>query len=159
MGLRYSLLAKRPDRGEEARREMSMRTPFEFGTIRCVLLLPAALALFLPVLFHSAFAQQQLAPGARAPTSQTPAPLAGAPPLVPAPAATSTGAATPPGAIPPTAGAMPPVPVDWGLCQCIGDKQSLDFTCPGSADACQAACGKLFSYKPDARCRPATTTQ
>ena len=136
---------------------MSTRAPFGLGTIRGIFLLPSALALMLPVLFHSAFAQQQLAPGAQAPTSRAQAPLAGAPPLVPAVTAPSPGAATPPGApaaLPP----MPPTPVDWGLCQCIGDKQSLEFTCPGSADACQAACGKLFSYKPDARCRPAAAT-
>ena len=134
---------------------MSTRTPSGLGIIRGMVLLPLALALLFSPVFHSAFAQQQLAPGAQAPTSQAPAPLAGAPPLVPAATPPSPSAATPPGA--PAAAPMPPVALDWGLCQCIGDKQSLDFTCPGSADACQAACGKQFSFKPDARCRQTAT--
>lgn len=134
---------------------MSMRTPSKLGTIRGMVLVPLAIFLFLSAVSHGAFAQQQLAPGAQAPTSQVPAPLAGAPPLVPAATPPSPGGATPPGA--PAAAPMPPVAVDWGLCQCIGDKQSLDFTCPGSADACQAACGKQFSFKPDARCRQTAT--
>jgi len=135
---------------------MSTRTPSGLGAIRGGWLVPLALALFLSAVFHNAFAQQQLAPGAQAPTSQAPAPLAGAPPLVPPATPPGPGAATPPGA--PAAAPMPPVAVDWGLCQCIGDKQSLDFTCPGSADACQAACGNQFSFKPDARCRTAAAT-
>jgi len=135
---------------------MSTRTPSGLRTICGSLLVPLALALFLSAVFHGAFAQQQLAPGAQAPTSQAPAPLAGAPPLVPAATPPSPGTATPPGA--PAAAPVPPVALDWGLCQCIGDKQSLDFTCPGSADACQAACGKQFSFKPDARCRQTATT-
>ena len=117
--------------------------------------LPLALALLMQMLVHSAFAQQQLAPGAKAPTSQAPAPLAGAPPLVPTPASPAPSAAAPPAAPPPAVASMPPVPVDWGLCQCIGDKQNLDFTCPGSVDACRSACGAQFSFKPDARCRTA----
>lgn len=120
-----------------------------------MVLLPLALALLLSAVVHGAFAQQQLAPGAQAPTSQAPAPLAGAPPLVPAATPPNPSAAIPPGA--PATAPMPPVALDWGLCQCIGDKQSLDFTCPGSADACQAACGKQFSFKPDARCRQTAT--
>ena len=136
---------------------MSTRTPSGLGKIRGILLL-LALLLFLPALLHSAGAQQQLVPGAHPPTSQAPAPLVGAPPLVPPATPPTPGAATPPPMTPVAAAPMPAVPVDWGLCQCIADKQSLDFTCPGSADACQSACGKQFSYKPDARCRTAADT-
>lgn len=136
---------------------MSTRTPYGLGMLRGTML-PLALALTMQILVHPAFAQQQLAPGAQAPTSQAPAPLAGAPPLVPAPASPAAGAATPLAAAPPAEASMPPVPVDWGLCQCIGDKQNLDFTCPGSADACRSACGAQFSFKPDARCRTAAAT-
>jgi hypothetical protein len=138
---------------------MSTRTSSGLGRNRGFLLLPLALVLFLPALFHSAGAQQQLAPGARPPTTQAPAPLAGAPPLVPAPAPSAPGAPTTPGVTPPpAASALPPVAVDWGLCQCIGDKTALEFTCPGSVEACQSACGTQYSFKPDARCRTAAAT-
>jgi hypothetical protein len=148
-----------PDRGKEARREMSRRLSFGLGTTRTLLALPLALALFLPAFFRDASAQQQLAPGAQSPASQAPAPLTKAPPLVPAATPTTPTAAPAPSAIPPAAAPpMAPVPIDWGLCQCIGDKQGLDFTCPGSADACQASCGKQFSFKPDARCRQAAAS-
>jgi hypothetical protein len=121
-------------------------------------LLPLVLALLIPALVSVASAQQQLAPGAQAPTAQTPAPLANAPPLVPAATTPpAPGAPAPPGA-PPAATAQIPVQVDWGLCQCIGDKQNLDFTCPGSVEACQSACGRQFSFKPDARCRQTAAT-
>jgi len=135
---------------------MSRRMPNGVGIFRGIALPPLALALFLTALFHSASAQQQLAPGAQAPTSQAPSPLAGAPPLVPAATPPNPGAATPPAS--PTAAPMPAVAVDMGLCQCIADKQSLNFTCPGSADACRSACGNQFSFKPDARCGPAAAT-
>lgn len=133
---------------------MSTRTPYRL-TIAGLLALPLALFLLLPALSHGAGAQQQLAPGAQAPATQTAPPLKGAPPLVP-----PATAATPPSAPPPatsTASAAPslPLPADWGLCQCISDKAALDFTCPGSADACQSSCGPHFSFKPDARCRQA----
>jgi hypothetical protein len=122
-------------------------------------LLPLVFALMMPALVNTASAQQQLAPGAQAPTAQTPAPLANAPPLVPATTTPSASAApVPAGAAPAPTAQLPPVPVDWGLCQCIGDKQNLDFTCPGSVEACQSACGKQFSFKPDARCRQAAAT-
>ena len=134
---------------------MSTRKHTGFVTIRGRFLLPAVLALFLPALFHGATAQQQLAPGARAPTSQAPAPLAGAQPVVPAATPPNPGAATPPGA--PSA-AIPPVAADMGLCQCIADKTSLGFTCPGSVDACRSACGNQFSFKPDARCSQTAAT-
>jgi len=39
-----------------------------------------------------------------------------------------------------------------GLCQCIADFNSLDFTCPGSVAACQSSCGTNYSYVPDAQC-------
>ena len=133
---------------------MSTRTPSGLKTLRGTLL-PLVLALLTPALVHAAFAQQQLAPGARAPTAQTPAPLANAPPLVPATTPPAPTTATPAGTMPAAGAAMPPVPVDWGLCQCIADKQNLDFTCPGSVAACQSACGTQYSYKPDARCRQA----
>jgi len=133
---------------------MSTRTPNGFVRIAGLLALPLALFLILPVLSHDAGAQQQLAPGAQAPTTQTPPPLAGAPPLVPPANPTALGAPPP---APNAASAAPsmPLPADWGLCQCISDKTSLDFTCPGSADACQSSCGPHFSFKPDARCRQA----
>jgi hypothetical protein len=122
-------------------------------------ILPLFLAVLLPVLAHTASAQQQLTPGARAPTAQTPPPLANAPPLIPAATPTAPPAATPPATAPGAATPMTPLPVDWGLCQCIADKKNLDFTCPGSADACRSACGNQFSFKPDARCRQAAASQ
>jgi hypothetical protein len=136
---------------------MSRRTPFGLGIIRGLLVLPLALGLFLPAAFYGADAQQQLAPGAQPPAAQAPAPLTKAPPLVPA-AIPPASTAPAPAATPPAAAPMVPVAADWGLCQCIGDKQNLDFTCPGSADACQSACGKQFSFKPDARCRQTAAT-
>ncbi|HXP05538.1 MAG TPA: hypothetical protein VN808_15575 [Stellaceae bacterium] len=116
------------------------------------------LGVCLPALFHDAGAQQQLAPGAQSPAAQAPAPLAKAPPLVPAATPPASAAPAPPAMPPAAAAPMSPVPIDWGLCQCIADKQNLDFTCPGSADACQSACGKQFSFKPDARCRQTAAT-
>jgi hypothetical protein len=49
-----------------------------------------------------------------------------------------------------TAATAPPAPL--GLCQCIADFNSLDFTCPGSVAACQSSCGTNYSYVPDAQC-------
>jgi hypothetical protein len=137
---------------------MSRRMPFGLGIIRGLLVLPLALVLFLPVFSNDAGAQQQLAPGAQSPAAQAPAPLAKAPPLVPAATPPASAAPAPPATPPAAAAPMSPVPIDWGLCQCIADKTNLDFTCPGSADACQAACGKQFSFKPDARCRQTAAT-
>jgi len=56
--------------------------------------------------------------------------------------------------IPPAAGEAAP-PAKLGLCQCISGKQDLDFSCPGSALACQSSCGQKFSYVPTAQCSPA----
>ena len=136
---------------------MLKRTLSGFGPLRGTIL-PLVLAVVLPILAHTAFAQQQLAPGARAPTAQTPPPLVNAPPLIPATTPAAPPTATPPATAPGAAAPMTPVPIDWGLCQCIADKQNLDFTCPGSAEACRSACGNQFSFKPDARCRTAAAT-
>ena len=95
------------------------------------------------------FAAILLCAGAVAAAQQAAAPAAPAPPAAPA-------AAAPPGApvaIPPAAEAPPTVKL--GLCQCITDKKGLDFSCPGSAQACQAACGQKYSYAPLAQCPPA----
>src|SRR5258708_39394976 len=101
---------------------MSRRMRFGLGTMRGLVMPSLALVLFLSVPFHDARAQQQLAPGAQSPAAQAPAPLAKAPPLVPAATPPAATAPAPPPAMPPAAAPMPPVQVDWGLCQCIGDK-------------------------------------
>jgi hypothetical protein len=63
----------------------------------------------------------------------------------------------PPPVVMQTGAAVPATPAfgPLGLCQCISDFNSLDFTCPGSAAACQSSCGTKYSYVPSAQCRAA----
>jgi hypothetical protein len=49
--------------------------------------------------------------------------------------------------------AQTPMPGPLGLCQCLSDVKNLDFTCPGSAEACESSCGRNYSYVPTAQCR------
>ena len=121
----------------------------------CGLLFPLALA--LPVLVPGAFAQTRTAtppvtqlPAAAVPPTMQPPPAA-MPPAMPLPAA----AAAPGTASSQTADLAPPLLPGTGLCQCIADTQKLDFSCPGSPQACQSACGAQYSFKPDALCRRA----
>ena len=115
---------------------MSTRKLPNHRLVRSVALL-LAFVLLLPVFVLGASAQ--LVPGAQPPANQAPLPPPGTPP---APAATPA----------------PTLPAGYGLCQCISDKQRLEFICPGSAQACQSACGDRFSFKPDAMCHvPAPT--
>ena len=93
---------------------MSRRMLRGFGPFRGAIL-PLILAMLMPLLVQAAFAQQQLAPGARPPTAQTPPPLANAPPLIPATTPATPPAATPPATAPGAAAPVTPVPVDWGL--------------------------------------------
>jgi hypothetical protein len=114
-------------------------------------LLALALALVLPALVQTASAQ--LVPGAQAPATRGAAPaLTPPPPATMAPAPTVRVSPAPNAATPAVA-----VGPGWGLCQCIGDKNdnNLNFSCPGSPQACQSACGNQYSFKPDAACRRA----
>ena len=104
---------------------MSMRTSFRAGPI-----LLALAVLLSPALSSPAVAQ----------TAAGPTPTTLASPLP------STG---------PGPAASIPVGGPLGLCQCISDVKNLDFTCRGSAQACQSACGQNFSFKPDAVCHSA----
>jgi hypothetical protein len=121
---------------------MSMRTPFGLGALGGFLLLAVALA--APTPRASAQTQpasapaSQLPPAAIPPAMQTP-PLSGAPPASQ------------------TADVNPAVSIGDGLCQCVAQTNKLDFSCPGSVQACQSACGTQYSFKPDARCRPPGT--
>jgi hypothetical protein len=116
-------------------------------------LLALALALLLPALVQTAFAQ--LVPGAQAPATRGAAPA-----LTPPPPATMAPAPTMPVSQAPNAAATPAVAVGpgWGLCQCIGNANdsNLNFSCPGSPQACQSTCGNQYSFKPDAACRRAS---
>jgi hypothetical protein len=137
---------------------MATRARFELGMI-WGLLLPLTLVLsgFVPG------ASAQTRPATAPPVTQLP--LAATPPAMQPPMAAT------PAAVPPPSGAMPPATPDaaplpgtdptaapvvdsgWGLCQCVGDSNKLDFSCPGSVQACQSACGTQYSFKPDAICR------
>jgi hypothetical protein len=114
-------------------------------------LLALALALLLPAPVQTAVAQ--LVPGAQAPATRGAAPA-----LTPAPPATMAPAPAMPAPEAPNA-ATPAVAVGsgWGLCQCIGNANdsNLNFSCPGSPQACQSTCGNQYSFKPDAACRRA----
>jgi hypothetical protein len=94
------------------------------------LLLPALL--LLGVSAQMAWAQTPAQ--SRAPVTQPAAPISVAQAPALAPAAT---------------------PQRTGLCQCISDFKNLDFTCPGSAEACASQCGRLYAYRPDALCTSA----
>jgi hypothetical protein len=129
---------------------MSTRTPSGQGEIRRIVLSLSA-AMLLPFFVQLALAQQ-LAPAAQPPTMQPPAAMPGAAPPPPRAAARAAPVpATPPPvtAVPmPPAMAAPPnqtaaLPTGTGLCQCIADRNKLDFTCPGSVEACQSSCGTL----------------
>jgi hypothetical protein len=122
-------------------------------------LLVLALALPLPALGQTS--SGQLAPGAQPPTMQVAAPpLAPAASPAPAPAMTPAPvmAPAPTATLAPAPGDTPPVALQagFGLCQCVSDTEKLDFSCPGSPQACQTACGAQFSFKPDALCRAGT---
>jgi len=73
-------------------------------------------------------------------------------PLTPVTAGTAAGAAV-------TAPVTAPAPRaaaasgTLGLCQCISDRKKLDFSCPGSAQACQSDCGQRFAFSPQVECR------
>lgn len=144
---------------------MATRIPSKHGKIRCVLLLSAAL--FLVGLVAGASAQTTPSPKPAAtqrpitlpPAAQAPAtkPATMLPAAAQAPATAQPGTTQPPaaqaaGQTPGAATADAPVASAGGLCQCIGDEKALKFSCPGSADACQAQCGARFSFKPDATC-------
>jgi len=120
---------------------------------------------------------QQLAPAAQPPAMRAPAAPSAKPMIPPAAAPAAQPASTPaaqppaspgqpvaqspitpaptasPAAAPPGANQTAALPEGVGLCQCIGDKERLEFSCPGSVEACQSACGTRFSFKPDALCR------
>jgi hypothetical protein len=69
-------------------------------------------------------------------------------PLTPVTAGTAAGA--------PVAAAAPRAAAatgTLGLCQCISDRKKLDFSCPGSAQACQSDCGQRFAFSPQVECR------
>jgi hypothetical protein len=119
-------------------------------------LAPLWAALFLAVSLSAAVAQTLVQPG------QTTRPLV--PPAGPTPVQTQTQPGptptlvTPPGPTPTQIVAGPvstPASALYGLCQCLSDINNLDFTCPGSAAACQSNCGGNYSYVPDAQCRAA----
>jgi hypothetical protein len=104
-------------------------------------------ALVFAVSAQGAIAQTPAGP---TPIQSGPTPMqAGMPaspaPMTPAPGMLQTGAAVP--------ATSAPGPI--GLCQCISDFNNLDFTCPGSAAACQSSCGTKYSYVPSAQCRAA----
>jgi|HubBroStandDraft_6_1064221.scaffolds.fasta_scaffold45097_2 hypothetical protein len=114
--------------------------------------LPAlALAVLLPALGQTAFAQ--LVPGAQAPATRGAAPALSPPPPATMAATPTIPASQPPNATTPAVAVSP----GWGLCQCIGSAKDsdLDFSCPGSPQACQSTCGNQYSFKPDAACRRA----
>jgi hypothetical protein len=105
------------------------------------------IALVFAVSAQGALAQT---PSGPTPVQSGPTPTqAGAPaslaPMTPAPGMVQTGAVMP----------ATPAPSPIGLCQCISDFNGLDFSCPGSAAACQSSCGTKYSYVPSARCGPA----
>ena len=121
---------------------------------RC--LLPLVLALAILMLTQTAPAQ--LAPGAQAPANRVvtaPGPVPTSP-YAPGPVPGSPSAPAAGLPLDPNAG-VPQVAVNpgWGLCQCISaaNDNTLGFTCPGSAQACQSTCGTNYSFKPDAACR------
>jgi hypothetical protein len=121
--------------------------------------LPAfAVLLIVAASVHGAAAQQLLT-GAQPPTARgapplaTPQPRPGPTPFspqTPAPAQTAVPAQTSP---PAQTATLAPSSTGFGLCQCIGDANKLNFSCPGSVAACQSACGAQYSFKPDALCR------
>ena len=117
---------------------MSTRGLIGFGTIVGFLLLAVALSAPSP----DASAQSR---PASAPASQLP------PAAIP-PATQAPSAGPPPNAGPQTADVAPALPAGAGLCQCVAQTDKLDFSCPGSAQACQSACGRQYSFKPDAAC-------
>jgi hypothetical protein len=110
-----------------------------------------ALALMLAAALAGT-AAAQLVPGAQSPATHPPTKLIppAQPPSMQAPAPPPTQIAGPS----PDAAATG-LPAGWGLCQCISDTKRLDFTCPGSAAACQASCGGHYSFVPTAQCKPA----
>jgi hypothetical protein len=129
---------------------MSTRARFGFETISGFLLL--AMMLFALAPGASAQTRPSSAP-ASSPTSQLPP--AAIPPAMQAPSA-----GPPPNAAAQTADVSPVVPTGGGLCQCVAQTDKLQFSCPGSVQACETACGKQYSFKPDATCgRPAAANQ
>jgi hypothetical protein len=120
-----------------------------------------AAVLFLPLFVQTALAQTPARtvfttmPAATAPT-QTPSAAVSAqmPPGAANPATASLGTANPATqASVPAVGSTADASAGWGLCQCIADRNNIEFHCPGSAEACQSTCGTKYSFKPDAQCR------
>ncbi len=99
-------------------------------------------------------AAAQLVPGAESPATHPPTRLI--PPAQP-PSMQAPAPQQPPTQIagPAASASANGLPAGWGLCQCISDTKRLDFTCPGSAAACQASCGGNYSFVPTAQCKPA----
>ena len=127
-----------------------------------------AAALFLPLFVQTAAAQTRAGtasakiPAATAPAQTSPAgPSAQMPPGAANPATANLGTADLGAANPATPASVPAVgstadaSAGWGLCQCIADRDNIDFHCPGSAGACQSTCGSKYSFKPDAQCHTA----
>jgi hypothetical protein len=135
-------------RGGDYRNRNGAREPMTMTrTLSMHLRVPYHLLLWAALLFamlaHGAVAQTPAQPG---PTPLQAAAPAGPTPLTPSGPALvmmQTGAVS-------TAATAPSAPL--GLCQCIADFNSLDFTCPGSVAACQSSCGTSYSYVPDAQC-------
>jgi hypothetical protein len=127
---------------------MSTRTAFGFGAIGGFLLLAVALAALPP----GASAQKR---PASAPATHASAPASQLPPAATPPAMQAPSAGPLPSAGQQTADMTPAVPAGAGLCQCVAQTNRLDFSCPGSVQACQSACGTQYSFKPDAQCRSA----
>ncbi len=120
---------------------MATQTPSRFGAARGA----AALLVF----FLAAFVFVATA-GAASPTSSRRGPMTPAPAAVPADTPVIPPAASAPA---PAAAAPAASSAKLGLCQCISDRQALDFTCPGSAQACQSSCGQHFAFSPQVECR------
>jgi hypothetical protein len=115
------------------------RTPSMYLRVLYQLLLSAVLVFVFSA--QGAVAQTPVQPGPT-PLQASPAGLTPLTPAGPAPVMMQTGAVS--------TAAMGPASL--GLCQCIADFNSLDFTCPGSVAACQSSCGANYSYVPDAQC-------
>jgi hypothetical protein len=119
---------------------MATQTPPRYGAARGA---AALLVFYLAALVFVAAA------GAASPTSSHRGPMTPAPAAVPA----DTPATAPAAAAAPATAALAASSAKLGLCQCISDRQALDFTCPGSAQACQSSCGQHFAFSPQVECR------